>query len=60
LPQEIRIIQYTTDSGFYRFDVSTSGEISEMDYFATEKLVMEEVHREFQVSLDEWESLNIL
>ncbi|MEH2004939.1 hypothetical protein [Nostoc sp.] len=27
-PKEIRIVQYTTDSGFYRFDVSQAGEIS--------------------------------
>lgn len=57
-PKEIRIVQYTTDSGFYRFDVSQAGEISETGYFETEKLAMEEVNREFQVSLDEWEALN--
>ncbi|MDM9585591.1 MULTISPECIES: hypothetical protein [unclassified Nostoc] len=57
-PKEIRIVQYTTDSGFYRFDVSQAGEISEIGYFETENLVMEEVKREFEVSLDEWETLN--
>jgi hypothetical protein len=60
LPQEIRIVHYTTDSGFYRFDVSPSGDILEMGYFETEKLVMEEVNKEFQISLDEWETLNIM
>ncbi|MEH1898000.1 hypothetical protein [Nostoc sp.] len=29
-------------------------------YFETEKLLMEEVNREFQVSLDEWETLNTI
>lgn len=58
LPQEIRIIHYTTDSGFYRFDVSPSGEISEIGYFETEQLAMEEVYKEFQISLDEWEALD--
>ncbi|WP_414519853.1 hypothetical protein [Nostoc sp. PCC 9305] len=57
-PKEIRIVQYTTDSGFYRFDVSQAGEITEIGYFETEKLVMEEVKREFEVYLDEWETLN--
>ncbi|MEH2077424.1 MAG: hypothetical protein V7K57_24000 [Nostoc sp.] len=59
-PKEIRIVQYTTDSGFYRFDVSQAGEISEIGYFETEKLAMEEVNREFEVSLDEWENLNTI
>ncbi|MCC5664560.1 hypothetical protein LC653_11685 [Nostoc sp. CHAB 5784] len=59
-PKEIRIVQYTTDSGFYRFDVSQAGEISEIGYFETEKLVMEEVNREFKVSLDEWEASNTI
>ena len=53
-------MQYTTDSGFYRFDVSQAGEISEIGYFETEKLAMEEVKREFEVSLDEWETLNTI
>ncbi len=57
-PKEIRIVQYTTDSGFYRFDVSQAGEITEIGYFETENLVMEEVKREFEVSFDEWETLN--
>lgn len=60
LPQEIRIVHYTTDSGFYRFDVSLSGEISKIGYFETEKLAMEAVRKEFQVSLDEWEALNTI
>ncbi|MEH1845679.1 MAG: hypothetical protein V7L25_11940 [Nostoc sp.] len=60
LPKEIRIVQYTTDSGVYRFDVSQAGEISEIGYFETEKLLMEEVNREFQVSLDEWEASNTI
>ncbi|MEH2296042.1 hypothetical protein [Nostoc sp.] len=59
-PKEIRIVQYITDSGFYRFDVSQDGEISEIGYFETEKLAMEEVNREFEVSLDEWETLNTI
>ncbi|MHC0063625.1 hypothetical protein ACWATR_11950 [Nostoc sp. UIC 10890] len=59
-PKEIRIVQYTTDSGFYRFDVSQAGEITEIGYFETENLVMEEVKREFEVSLDEWETLNTI
>ncbi|MEH2350995.1 MAG: hypothetical protein V7K55_23920 [Nostoc sp.] len=59
-PKEIRIVQYTTDSGFYRFDVSQAGEITEIGYFETENLVMEEVKREFEVSLDEWENLNTI
>ncbi|MEH2280886.1 MAG: hypothetical protein V7K90_06010 [Nostoc sp.] len=59
-PKEIRIVQYTTDSGFYRFDVSQAGEISEIGYFETEELAMEEVKREFEVSLDEWETLNTI
>ncbi|MEH1938226.1 MAG: hypothetical protein V7L14_31870 [Nostoc sp.] len=59
-PKEIRIVQYTTDSGFYRFDVSQAGETLEIGYFETEKLAMEEVNREFQVSLDEWEASNTI
>ncbi|QMS88997.1 hypothetical protein HUN01_15815 [Nostoc edaphicum CCNP1411] len=59
-PKEIRIVQYTTDSGFYRFDVSQAGEITEIGYFETENLVMEEVKKEFEVSLDEWENLNTI
>ncbi|MEH2082307.1 MAG: hypothetical protein V7K89_20695 [Nostoc sp.] len=59
-PKEIRIVQYTTDFGFYRFDVSQTGEITEIGYFETEKLAMEEVNREFEVSLDEWENLNTI
>ncbi|OYE04252.1 hypothetical protein [Nostoc sp. 'Peltigera membranacea cyanobiont' 232] len=59
-PKEIRIVQYTTDSGFYRFDVSHAGEITEIGYFETEKLLMEEVNREFKVYLDEWETLNTI
>ena len=53
-------MQYTTDSGFYRFDISQAGEISEIGYFETERLTMEEVNREFQVSLDEWEASNTI
>ncbi|WP_448271779.1 hypothetical protein [Nostoc sp. DSM 114160] len=59
-PKEIRIVQYTTDAGFYRFDVSQAGEITEIGYFETEKLLMEQVNIEFQVSLDEWETLNTI
>jgi hypothetical protein len=53
-------VQYTTYSGFYRFDVSQAGEISEIGYFETEKLVMEQVKREFEVYLDEWKTLNTI
>ncbi|MEH2144414.1 hypothetical protein [Nostoc sp.] len=59
-PKEIRIVQYTTDSGFYRFDISHAGEISEIGYFETEKLAMEEVNTEFEISLDEWEASNTI
>jgi hypothetical protein len=51
---------YITDSGFYRFHISQTGEISEIGYFETEKLVMEEVNKEFEVSLNEWETLNTI
>jgi hypothetical protein len=56
-PQEIRIVQYTTDSGFYLFQISQEWGVSEEGYFETEELAMEQVYKEFQVTLDEWEAI---
>lgn len=56
-PQEIRIVQYTTDSGFYLFQISQEWGASEEGYFETEELAMEQVYKEFQVTWDEWEAI---
>ncbi|MBD1942803.1 hypothetical protein H6F50_10610 [Coleofasciculus sp. FACHB-712] len=56
-PQEIRIVQYTTDSGFYLFQISQERGSSEEGYFETEELAMEQVYKEFQVTWDEWEAI---
>ncbi|MEP0768090.1 hypothetical protein [Coleofasciculus sp. FACHB-SPT36] len=56
-PQEIRIVQYTPDSGFYLFQISQEWGASEEGYFETEELAMEQVYKEFQVTWDEWEAI---
>ncbi len=56
-PQEIRIVQYTTDSGFYLFQISQERGVSEKGYFETEELAMEQVYKEFQVTWDEGEAI---
>lgn len=56
-PAILQIVQFTTDPGFYLLYLDASGQELTDTYHETREGAFLQAQREFQVKLDEWESV---
>jgi hypothetical protein len=57
IPAQMKIVQYSSDKGFYLYYIQQSGKRTNDQYFETEEEAIEKAYKEFGIRKEEWVNL---